>query len=220
MDRFDLEDKITAMHNTVEELNVLARMVLEQDMDKDDIANTIYGIKMLHEGRINDLFDTFTQVFKLDQYYDGCTSQLDLEADRNSVVSEKCCNTRNQPFESAPFTVDITTKLRQVDSSFLGTNNEDTYWACHDAANEINDLREAIRAITDQYATVSFCNGNITITMDATLTDNERRAIQNAIKYNKMWAKYQDDYYFKDTTYVNDIAALESLLERTEDNNG
>jgi hypothetical protein len=68
MDRFELEDKITAMHSTVEELNVLARMILEQDIDKDDITNTIYGIKMLHEGRINELFDTFTQVFKLDQY--------------------------------------------------------------------------------------------------------------------------------------------------------
>jgi hypothetical protein len=70
MDRFDLEDKITSMHNTIEELNVLARMVLEQDMDRDDIANTLYGIKMLHEGRINELFDTFTQVFKLDEYAD------------------------------------------------------------------------------------------------------------------------------------------------------
>ena len=44
MDRFDLEDKITAMHNTVEELNVLARMILEQDIDKDDIAKHLKSL--------------------------------------------------------------------------------------------------------------------------------------------------------------------------------
>jgi hypothetical protein len=84
MDRFDLEDKITAMHNTVEELNVLAKMVLEQDMDRDDIANTLYGIKMLHEGRINELFDTFTQVFKLDEYAE-LSSSID-------PYFQSCCN--------------------------------------------------------------------------------------------------------------------------------
>ena len=68
MDRFELEDKITAMNNIVEELNLLARLVLEQDLDKDDIASTLFGIRILHEGRQEELFDTFTQVFKLDQY--------------------------------------------------------------------------------------------------------------------------------------------------------
>jgi hypothetical protein len=84
MDRFDLEDKITSMHNTIEELNVLAKMVLEQDMDRDDIANTLYGIKMLHEGRINELFDTFTQVFKLDEYAE-LSSSID-------PYFQSCCN--------------------------------------------------------------------------------------------------------------------------------
>ena len=68
MDRFELEDKITAMNNIVEELNVLARLVLEHDLDKDDIASTLFGIRILHEGRQAELFDTFTQVFKLDEY--------------------------------------------------------------------------------------------------------------------------------------------------------
>jgi anthranilate phosphoribosyltransferase len=68
MDRFELEDKITAMNNTVEELNMLFKMVLEQDIDHDAIASTLFGIRMLYEGRQAELFDTFTQVFKLDQY--------------------------------------------------------------------------------------------------------------------------------------------------------
>ena len=68
MDRFELEDKITAMNNIVEELNILARLVLEHDLDRDDIASTLLGIRILHEGRQTELFDTFTQVFRLDEY--------------------------------------------------------------------------------------------------------------------------------------------------------
>ena len=68
MDRFDLEDKITAINNIVEELNTLSKLVLEHDIDKDDIASTLFGIKMLHEGRQAELFDVFTQVFELDEY--------------------------------------------------------------------------------------------------------------------------------------------------------
>jgi hypothetical protein len=69
MDRFDLEDKITALQSTVEEINTLSTMVLN-GLDRDDIASTLFGIRALHEGRIAELFDTFTQVFKLDQYAD------------------------------------------------------------------------------------------------------------------------------------------------------
>jgi hypothetical protein len=29
----------------------------------------------------------------------------------------------------------------------LGTDDEDTYWACHDAANEIKELHEALACV-------------------------------------------------------------------------
>lgn len=35
----------------------------------------------------------------------GCTSQLDSEADRKSVTSQRCRDTGGQPFESAPATL-------------------------------------------------------------------------------------------------------------------
>jgi hypothetical protein len=79
MDRFELEDKITAMNNIVEEINLLAKMVLEHDLDKDDIASTLFGIRILHEGRQAELFDTFTQVFKLDEY-----AEIDTETFNNA----------------------------------------------------------------------------------------------------------------------------------------
>jgi len=42
-------------------------------------------------------------------------------------------------------------------------------------------LREAIRRLADQDATLSSCDGNVTVTVDATLTDAEREAVANMI---------------------------------------
>ena len=44
------------------------------------------------------------------------------------------------------------------------------------AENKI--LMEAIRRLAEQDATLSVCDGNVTVTMDATLTDAEREAIE------------------------------------------
>ena len=54
---------------------------------------------------------------------------------------------------------------------------------CHspaDTATEIERLREAIRRLADQDATLSVQAGNVTVTMDATLTEAEREAIELA----------------------------------------
>lgn len=94
MDRFDLEDKITAMSNINEELNVLSRRILEENLDNDDIINAINGIIVLQDGRHNELFDTFTQVFKLDQYSEAFyafaeDTNQSVDLDFNGVRS--CC---------------------------------------------------------------------------------------------------------------------------------
>jgi radical SAM superfamily enzyme with C-terminal helix-hairpin-helix motif len=46
---------------------------------------------------------------------------------------------------------------------------------------EIERLHTAIRRLADQDATLSACDGAVTVTMDATLTDQEREAIKIAI---------------------------------------
>jgi hypothetical protein len=51
-----------------------------------------------------------------------------------------------------------------------------------DQRAEIERLREAIRRLADQDATLSVCNGGVTVTMDATLTDAEREAIEEAMR--------------------------------------
>jgi len=50
-----------------------------------------------------------------------------------------------------------------------------------DQRAEIDRLKEAIRRLADQDAALSVCNGNVIVTMDATLTDEEREAIDMAI---------------------------------------
>ena len=49
------------------------------------------------------------------------------------------------------------------------------------AAAEIERLRFAIRRLADQDATLSVCDGNVTVTVDAAITDAERRAIQHIV---------------------------------------
>ena len=43
---------------------------------------------------------------------------------------------------------------------------------------EVARLRLAIRRLAEQDATLSVCDGNVTVTMDATLTDAEREDLQ------------------------------------------
>jgi len=73
-------------------------------------------------------------------------------------------------------------------------------------ADEIERLREAIRRLADQDATISVQGGSVTVTLDATLTDEEREAIEDAISYLK-----EDD---DSPVIARESAALRSLLER------
>ena len=47
--------------------------------------------------------------------------------------------------------------------------------------SEVRRLRAALAAIADQDATLSVCDGTVIVTMDATLTVEERAAIESAI---------------------------------------
>jgi hypothetical protein len=101
---------------------------------------------------------------------------------------------------------DIATRLRQTRADMIGTDDENHYWDCHDAADEIERLREAIRRLADQDATLSVQGGNVTVTLDATLTDQERKAIATAVVYLKEDADFPG--------IAEDGATLRKLLER------
>jgi len=68
--------------------------------------------------------------------------------------------------------------------------NGDPLDELEEQAEEITRLREAIRRIAQQDATLSVCDGNVTVTMDGTLTDAEREAIEWAITTTSL--RYDD----------------------------
>ena len=55
---------------------------------------------------------------------------------------------------------------------------EDADQQLQEARAEIERLRLAIRRLAEQDATLSVCEGTVTVTMDATLTDAERDDLQ------------------------------------------
>ena len=77
-----------------------------------------------------------------------------------------------------------------------------------EAAKERDSLRLAIRRLAEQEATLSVCDGNVTVTMDGTLTDAEREAIDRASQYLS-----QNDVF---EGMAEDAATLRGLLERTK----
>ena len=78
---------------------------------------------------------------------------------------------------------------------------------------ENKQLREAIRRIADQDATLSVCDGNVTVTIDAFLTPEEREALQGCI--NDI-GQYADEMALSATEAAEKQAPFRALLERTK----
>jgi hypothetical protein len=70
---------------------------------------------------------------------------------------------------------------------------------------EIDRLRLAIRRLAEQDATLSVQGGNVTVTVDATLTDEERKAVERAAD-------------LIDNKTCGDSSTLRGLLERMSGN--
>jgi hypothetical protein len=83
-----------------------------------------------------------------------------------------------------------------------------------EAASEIERLRLAIRRLAEQDATLSVCNGNVTVTMDATLTDAEREAI--AAGLGALEAMYANAPPISRPIHDAYAPTLRGLLERTK----
>jgi hypothetical protein len=78
----------------------------------------------------------------------------------------------------------------------------------YDMRAENEKLKEAIRRIADQDATLSVCNGNVTVTMDGTLTDEEREAVERAVGFCECTTS--------PLPTSQQIVTLQRLLERTK----
>lgn len=112
--------------------------------------------------------------------------------------------------DPAAYSGDIVSRLRNWRGLHLAHSGElfeeaateiEVQRACTSAArDEIERLRTAIRRLADQDATLSVCDGNVTVTMDATLTKKERKAVKFAAEHFG--------------AFKNQSATLRSLLSR------
>lgn len=69
-DSVDLEDAIYVAWKTSEDLELFFKHHGDhpQPMTEDEVSNMIYGIKMLHDMRMEKLYDMYCRKFELNQY--------------------------------------------------------------------------------------------------------------------------------------------------------
>ncbi len=80
-------------------------------------------------------------------------------------------------------------------------------------ADEVERLREAIRRIAERDATLSVCQGNVTVTVEAGLTKKQRDAVGRAYEWLRQIASQRKDIH--SAGYVlDDAATLRGLLAR------
>ena len=92
----ELEDKVMGVWSTCEDIDTFLYRYLDSpagDMSEDDIANTLLGIKTLHDQRCHKLWDAFEEVLKSNRDYNGTAAisspiHAILQADREPLESE------------------------------------------------------------------------------------------------------------------------------------
>lgn len=63
-DRFDLEQHIMKCWNITDDLDVLYEAVCNTEVDKDQIANVLGGMKQLYDFKFDILFKCFEEMVK------------------------------------------------------------------------------------------------------------------------------------------------------------
>lgn len=69
-DRFDLENEINELHTYADQIDLVSDSIINtaDNVDKDVIFNALNGISTLLHMKTDKLFNTFCEVFSLDQY--------------------------------------------------------------------------------------------------------------------------------------------------------
>lgn len=64
LQRFDLEEKIMAAWNVVDDIKLISHAMSDKPMTEDEIANLLIGLEALYTIRFNDLFNTFEKLIE------------------------------------------------------------------------------------------------------------------------------------------------------------
>jgi predicted ATP-dependent serine protease len=104
---------------------------------------------------------------------------------------------------------DIATRLRQTRANMIGTDDEQHYWDCHEAASHIELLEAAHKASGSALAVIDSGFQNAVAEIQRLrLTDAEREAIREAV------GAYNDNDDDEDCAKI--AATLHGLLKRTD----
>ena len=69
--RFDLEQDILSITGMTEDLDTLLWRIMDSPdgpLTEDDLTNIVIGLRYILQLRSDKLWDTFSQVFEIDQY--------------------------------------------------------------------------------------------------------------------------------------------------------
>jgi hypothetical protein len=68
--RFDLEQDILAIHSVTDDLRTLQELILDrpEPLTEDELSNYVMAIEHTLDLKLNKLWDTFCQTYKLDNY--------------------------------------------------------------------------------------------------------------------------------------------------------
>ena len=105
---------------------------------------------------------------------------------------------------------DIVRRLRESSTQARAIDRSELL---NEAAGVIERLRESIRRLAEQDATLSAVGGNVIVEMDATLTDAEREAVERAASFADDAAGYCKNPANADAARKQ-AATLRGLLER------
>lgn len=67
-DRFDLEDKIHAAWQTSHDIELIFAHLCEERIKTNDAENALMGLKVLHDLRMQEVWDSFKKTHSLDEY--------------------------------------------------------------------------------------------------------------------------------------------------------
>lgn len=85
-DRFKLEERIMRAWATSDDIEDFINRFyeFERRMTDDEVFNLVWGIREMHDARMEILMDTFKRMFELDQYSSTATKEL-----RKSIFNDK-----------------------------------------------------------------------------------------------------------------------------------
>jgi hypothetical protein len=63
-DRFDLEQNILDCWKITDDVNLLYKNVMEEELDKDKIANVLLGLQAIYSMRFEQLWETFETIVR------------------------------------------------------------------------------------------------------------------------------------------------------------